>query len=97
MECERKSRKSHEARFKIEVILFADIHGNKASARKYNIDETLVRRWKLKKVSLFKCERTCRASRGKKAEFPELEVELAAFVREKRQDGLHVSRAMIQR
>lgn len=92
-----KKRVSYTAKFKRQVILYADEHGNRSAGNRFGVDESCVRDWRKKRVLIFKCNREKRAFRGRKSGlFPDLEVTVAAFVREKRSAARLVTAEMIQ-
>ena len=47
-----KKRSAYDASFKLEVVGYAEIHGNRAASREFTVPETNVRDWKKKKVVL---------------------------------------------
>jgi transposase-like protein len=44
-----KVRACYTAKFKLEVVRYAQEHGNRAVGRKFDVDETNVRRWSAEK------------------------------------------------
>ncbi len=48
----RKKRQSYDLDFKMEVIAAAESTSNREAGRNFNIDESLVRRWRIKKKKL---------------------------------------------
>jgi hypothetical protein len=91
-----KVRACYTAHFKLQVLRYAQEHGNRAAGRKFRVDETNVRRWsgekqKLEGISKKKC-----AFRGKKCKYPRLEAELYQYVMNTRKNGFAVSMEMLQ-
>lgn len=94
---EKDKRSSYTAAFKRKVIWYADQHGNRAAGREYQVHEKCVRRWKLQRVSIFKCLSTKKCFRGpKRGHHPEMEEELVEFIRSQRNQGFPVTSAIIQ-
>lgn len=95
---ENNKRQSYTMSFKKRTIRHSDAYGNRSAARMFGIDESMVRRWKLKRSVIFKCEVKRRAFRGpKQGRYPQLEDELAAFVRDTRTNGLCVTATLIRK
>ena len=42
-------RRSYTAVFKLQVISYAEEHGNRAAGRKFDVDESNVRKWRRNK------------------------------------------------
>ena len=84
-------RQSFTAAFKLKVIQVAEAEGNRAAARKYDIAESNVRRWRADKENLNEAPKQQKARRGKSAKWPEMEEELLNWVKEKRQEGCAIS------
>ena len=55
---ENAKRKAYDAAFKLKVIELADKEGNRAAARKFRIDESMVRRWKRQREELEQCKKS---------------------------------------
>ena len=68
--------------FKLRIINFAEQHGNRAAEREFGVSESNVRLWRKSKENLEKMPRLKRANRGKKAAWPELEVDLLEWITE---------------
>ena len=88
-------RASYTAAFKLRVIAYAVSHGNRAAGRQFSIDESCVRRWRSQRERLLKTTRNKRAERFRRAAFPDIEKEVAAWITEKRQGGIGVSANVI--
>lgn len=86
----------YSAKFKLLVVQFAEETNNCAASRKYNVNEKLVRDWKKNAKKIAELPRNKCASRGKTCQWPELESELATWVKEQRQYGYMVTRNMIR-
>ncbi len=82
--------KSYTAKEKLTVIAYAEVHGNRAAQREFNINEKNVRRWRNEKEDLLRQKKTRRANRGKQAAYPKLEESLLQFVTERRSQGIGV-------
>ena len=81
-------RQSYTVSDKLRIIQFAEQHGNHTAEREFGVSESNVRLWQKSKENLEKMPRLKRANRGKKAAWPELEVDLLAWITEKRNNGL---------
>lgn len=92
------SRRCHyDAAFKRKVIAEAEVTGNCAAGRKFDVPENNVRRWRKQKTSLLACAATRKAFRGpRKGAFPEVEEVLTDFVKERRGRGLAVTADIVQ-
>jgi len=89
-------RKSYTADFKLDVIKFAKDHGNRAAGREYSCNEKNVRDWRLEEEELKKMNPRKRARRGRKARWPNLEENLANWVRSQRDSNRAVSTVAIK-
>ena len=52
MESTPMKRMSYTAEFKLKVIKYAKIHGNRASSRYFNINEKCIRDWRKRENEL---------------------------------------------
>ena len=86
-----KIRQSFTVREKLKVISYAEVHGNRAAGREFNMNETNVRQWRRLKDRLQKMPRSKMADRGSSAHFPELEAELLQWVTDRRLQGYGIS------
>ena len=93
---ENAKRKAYDAAFKLKAIELADKEGNRAAARKFRIDESMVRRWKRQREELGQCKKSKKAFRGNKSRWPELEHILEGWVNAQRADGRGVSTVQIR-
>ena len=75
---------------KLRIIQFAEQHGNRAAECEFGVSESNVRLWQKSKGNLEKMPQLKCANRGKKAAWPELEVDLLAWITEKRNNGLAI-------
>ena len=76
--------KGYDASFKFKAIGFAEEHGNRSAARQFNINESMVRKWRQKKDKLRKAKKTKKVFRGSKARWPVLEEKVENWVNEQR-------------
>ena len=72
-------RQSYTVSDKLRIIQFAEQNGNRAAEREFGVSESNVRLWRKSKENLEKMPRLKRANRGKKAAWPELEIDLLAW------------------
>ena len=85
----------YSAKFKLQVVKFAQESNNCAAGREFCINEKLVRDWR-KQVEKLKCmpKNKC-SNRGKSCQWPELEDKLLQWIEEQRQSGYIVTRNML--
>jgi len=76
-------RQSYTVSNKLRIIQFAEQNSNRAAERVFGVSESNVRLWRKSKGNLEKMPRLKRANRGKKAAWPELEVDLLSWITEK--------------
>lgn len=86
-----KRRRAYQAGFKLMAISHAVVHGNRATAREFDIAETMVRRWRKQEDDLRKAKTTRQSFRGNKAKWPQLEDKLGQWVNEHTAAGGSVS------
>ncbi|KAG7166071.1 Pogo transposable element-like 12, partial [Homarus americanus] len=90
------SRRKFTAMFKLRVIEYAEQTNNCAAAREFKVSEKSVRDWKKLSAQLKLLPKNKCANRGKCSKWPQLEVEVAKYVSENRQNGYGVSRGSIR-
>ena len=89
-------RQSYTVSDKLRIIRFAEQHGNRAAKREFGVSESNVRLWRKSKENLEEMPRLKRANRGKKAAWLELEVDLLAWITEKRNNGLAILPSIVR-
>ena len=89
-------RQSYTVSDKLRIIQFAEQNGNRAAEREFGVSESNVRLWRKSKENLEKMPRLKRANRGKKASWPELEIDLLAWITEKRNNGLAILPSIVR-
>lgn len=89
-------RHAYEADFKLKAINHAVEHGNRAAAREFNINESMVRKWRQQEDALRQVKKTKRSFRGSKARWPQLEDKIEQWVIEQRTAGRSVSTVSIR-
>ena len=90
-------RHSYDAGFKLAVIRYARSMYNREAGRKFSSDEFNVRRWIVSEEKLKNATTTRKSFRGPKAgKYPELECRVLSFVQDKREEGMPISRLVIQ-
>ena len=89
-------RMKYDAKFKLQVVKFAQDSTNRAASREFCVNEKLVRDWRRQEEKL-KCmpNEKC-ANRGKRCQWPELEGKLAMWVEVQQQSGYILTRKLIQ-
>ena len=94
---------SYTLDFKLSAIAYAEAHGNRSSARKFDVDVKRIREWKKGKTAIADKQKaaTGRGSRkridggGKKPKDVNLEENLMEWVSQRRENKLRVSRKLI--
>lgn len=77
-------RHAYEARFKLQAIEYAAENGNRAAARQFNVNESMVRKWRKQESELRQVKKSKLSFRGNKARWPELEDRVEQWVVEQR-------------
>ena len=91
-----KKRASYTAAFKLEVVAYADEHGNRPAGRQFGVRESLVQDWRKKEDLLHTVKETKRAVRGQKLRWGQLEDDLATWVAAQRKSCRGVSTVQIR-
>lgn len=89
-------RKSYSARFKLQVVAYAEVNTNREASRRFDVSETNIRYWRKKKEEYSKSGRNSRRLREHKAAFPELEAELLQYIVEQRSGAFSVTYEIIR-
>jgi len=85
----------HSAKFKLQVVKFAQESNNCAAGREFCVNEKLVHDWR-KQVEKLKCLPKNKCSNcGKPSQWPELEEKLLHWIEVQRQSGYIVTRNMV--
>ena len=66
-------RHAYKASLKLKAIEYAVAHGNRAAARHFNVNESMVRKWRKQEEALRQVKKNKLSFRGHKARWPELE------------------------
>ena len=90
------SRRSYAAVFKLEVIAYAEEHGNCDAGRKFDLNEATVRGWRKRKEHIQSLPPKKKADRGTNNKYPKLESELVDWVTETRETGIVITTANIR-
>ncbi|KAG5263266.1 hypothetical protein AALO_G00262940 [Alosa alosa] len=88
-------RHAYNAEFKLKAISHAVEHGNRAAAREFNINESMVRKWRKQEDELRQVKNMNRR-KGNKARWPQLEDKIEQWVIEQRAAGRSVSTVSIR-
>jgi len=89
-------RQSYTVSNKLRIIQFAEQNSNRAAERVFGVSESNVRLWWKSKENLEKMPWLKRANRGKKAAWPELEVDLLSWITEKTNNVLAILPSLVQ-
>ncbi|KAJ1185329.1 hypothetical protein NDU88_002123 [Pleurodeles waltl] len=89
-------RHAYEAQFKLQAISYAVVNGNRAAAKKFNINESMVRKWRKQQNELRQAKTTKQSSRGNKSRWPQLEDQLEQWIIEQITTGRSVSTVTIR-
>jgi transposase-like protein len=91
-----KVRACYTEKFKLEVVQYAQEHGNRAVGRTFDADEMNVRQWSDEKEKLEGCSKNKCAFCGKKCKYPHVEAELYQCVMNMQKNGFAISLEMLQ-
>ena len=93
-----KKKKRYDAKFKLKVVEFAEKHTNREAGRRFSVGESCVRDWrKTKNKHTELPSKRCRQpSGGRRAQAPDMEVALTAWIEELRGSHVRVTRTSIQ-
>uniref|UniRef100_A0A7N6B6A5 HTH CENPB-type domain-containing protein n=1 Tax=Anabas testudineus TaxID=64144 RepID=A0A7N6B6A5_ANATE len=89
-------RHAYDAEFKLKAISHALEHGNRAASREFNINESMVRKWRQQQDVLRQVKKTKKSFRGNKARWPQLEDKLEQWVVEQRAASRRVTTVTIR-
>uniref|UniRef100_A0A669DWZ2 HTH CENPB-type domain-containing protein n=1 Tax=Oreochromis niloticus TaxID=8128 RepID=A0A669DWZ2_ORENI len=89
-------RHAYEAQFKLKAISYVEEHGNRAAAREFKINESMVRKWRKLENKLRQVKKTQLSFRGHKARWPELEERFERWIIEQRTSGRSISTVTIR-
>uniref|UniRef100_A0A3Q1GUX3 Pogo transposable element derived with KRAB domain n=1 Tax=Acanthochromis polyacanthus TaxID=80966 RepID=A0A3Q1GUX3_9TELE len=93
----KQQRRSYDANFKLMVINAAESANNCQAAKKYGVTECHVRQWQAQKQRLKNANTMRKAFRGPKSgRFKEIDRKVCEYITEKRNDGMPITRAVIQ-
>ena len=88
-------RQSYAVSDKLRISQFTEQNGNQAAEHDFGISESNVRLWRKSKENLKKMPRLRCANHGKKAAWLELEIDLLAWITEKRNNGLAILPSLV--
>lgn len=80
-------RKSYSASFKLEAIKYSQIHGTSSAAAYFEVNDSLIRRWRSEKLKLERLPGNKRACRYKIPKALEIEDEIYTWIIKKRQNN----------
>ena len=83
-----KKRHSYTIELKRKAVEYSETHGNRAAGREFNVDESMIRRWRKEKALMAKLPSKMKAMRSGKPHWPQLEKDLKEFVLRKAGWGL---------
>jgi transposase-like protein len=86
---EVRKRKSYVTSDKLKIIAQAELSGNRQAGKIFNIDESLVRKWRLQKANLL-LNQERNTKRKPNLKFPALEIRLKEFVENKIHEGIQL-------
>ncbi|KFM65154.1 Pogo transposable element with KRAB, partial [Stegodyphus mimosarum] len=91
-----KRNRSYTAGFKLNVISCAEQIGNRAAAREFEVNERCIPRWRNEKELLKNMPQQKRAKRSGTVRRPNLEDDLANWIKEQRGKGMAISTVKIR-
>ncbi|KAF4794058.1 hypothetical protein TURU_105353 [Turdus rufiventris] len=83
----RQRRLAYNGDFKLKAINHAKEHGNRSAAREYNINESMVRKWRKQEDDLRLAKKTKKSFHGNKPRWPQLEDRLDRWISKQRAAG----------
>ena len=91
-------RKSFTLKTKLKVIQFAQLHSNAQASREYHIYPSMVSRWRKQEATFltFPSQKAKRPGSGRKAKFPELEIQLQSWLNGSIQKNHFITQGVIQ-
>jgi len=90
-------RSSYSASEKLKILQYAKLHGQRAAARNFTIDHSMISRWVKQEEKLKSARRkNRRVGSGRKAKYPEAEAHLKTWLLEFRKDGIAVTPKMVK-
>ncbi|KAF4796472.1 hypothetical protein TURU_083911 [Turdus rufiventris] len=89
-------RLAYDADFKLKAINHAKQHGNRDAAREFNINESMVRKWRQQEDELRLAKKTKKSFRGHKARWPRLEDRLERWISKQRAAGRSFSTVAVR-
>ncbi|XP_077573837.1 uncharacterized protein LOC144197115 isoform X2 [Stigmatopora nigra] len=89
-------RHAYQAQFKVQAINHAMEHGNRAAAREFHVNESMIRNWRKQENKLRRAKKQKLSFRGHKARWPELETQLEQWILDVRAVGRNVSTVTIR-
>ena len=94
----RGKRKSYDTAFKLKVIEQAEICNNREASRKFGVGESSIRDWRKQRNQLkeLPSKRLRLTGGGRKAQAPDMEEELSAWIDSQRSLHIRVTRSAIQ-
>ena len=92
----KRARQSFTFEYKLKVIARADEIGNRAAAREFEIDESMIHYWRKKKDVMTKQSKRQRTCRTGIAKFPALERTLKEWIISQRENSRAVTTIMIR-
>lgn len=93
----KNQRRSYDANFKLMVVNEAERTNNVRAGKKYDVTECNVRRWRSQKDELKNAHSQRRSYRGPQTgRFTEVDRRVCEYVNEKRNEGMPITRAVIQ-
>lgn len=89
---EKQTRKSYPISLKLDANTFSETNGNRQAAKHFNVDESMIRRWRKIKNTLCVVpnKRRNTAKRSRAAKWPAIENEMKKWVIEQRSNGRQV-------
>ena len=89
-------RHAYEASLKLIAIEYAVTHGNRAAAREFNVNESMVRKWRKQEDALRQVKKNKLSFRGHKARWPHLEERIEQWVIEQGSASRSISTVSIR-
>ncbi|KAJ1178649.1 hypothetical protein NDU88_003891 [Pleurodeles waltl] len=89
-------RHAYEAQFRLQAISYAVVNGNRAAAKEFNINESMVRKWRKQENELHQVKKTKQSFRRNKSRWPQLGDQPEQWIIEQRTAARSVSTVTIR-
>jgi transposase-like protein len=90
------TRRNFTSKFKLEVLSYAKVHGNRAAGRHFNVCEGAVRGWRKQEDALRHSKQTIKKMTPPRSTWPDLEAIMKSWIKEQRDWGNVLSMVILR-